>query len=167
MFRIVSSILDKMGNWFGVVFKILIPIVLMYFPIRLSVLSVYIYGVAGGGDHTTFDGLCEVIFWLLYLIFAAMAFLVPKAASAMEFVIIPYYILTLIICSKSSYLELMVKDIDVTVAFYAKLLPFVLIFLAGKIMFYFFIRNNRARIEIQRRRKFDEDNEYKEGPTIW
>lgn len=167
MFRLISGILDKMGNWFGVVFKIIIPIALMYFPIRLSVLSVYIYGVAFGGNRTTFDGLCDVMFWLLYLIFVTMAFLIPKVASAMEFVIIPYYMLTLIICAKSNYLAMMVKDIDVTVAFYAKLLPFVLIFLAGKIMFYFFIKNNRARIEIQRRRKFDEDNEYKEGPTIW
>ncbi len=167
MFKLISGILDKMGNWFGVVFKIIIPIVVMYYPIRFSVLSIYIYGVAYGGSHTTFDGLCEVMFWLLYLIFVAMVFLIPKVASGMEFIIASYYIITLIICAKSAYLGMMVKNLDVTVDFYAKLLPLVLVFLAGKIMFYFFIKNNRARIEVQRRRKFDEDNEYKEGPTIW
>ena len=106
-------------------------------------------------------------FFFLYLIFVAMAFLIPKVASIMEFIIIPYYMLTLIICANSSFLAMMVKNIDATVDFYVKVLPFALVFLAGKIMFYFFIRNNRAQIEIQRRRKFDEDNEYKEGPTIW
>lgn len=167
MFRLISGILDKMGNWFGVVFKIIIPIVVMYYPTRLAVLSVYIYGIAYGGSYTTFEGLCEVMFWLLYLIFVAMAFLIPKVASIMEFIIIPYYMLTLIICANSSLIAMMVKNIDATVDFYVKVLPFALVFLAGKIMFYFFIRNNRAQIEIQRRRKFDEDNEYKEGPTIW
>lgn len=160
MFRLISTLLDKMGKWFGIIFKTILPIGVMYFATRLAVFSIFIFGTAAGGDYGKLDGLCEVVFWLLYGVFIIMVLAFPKIASVMEFVIIPYYFVILILCYNVDYFTLMINALEATLSTYAMVFPLVAVFLAGKIMFYFFLRKYRGRIEDDIQRKIRQDSEY-------
>ena len=106
MFKFFSMVLEKMGSWFGIVFKIIIPIFVMYRPIKLTAFTIFIYGTTLGGDFYTFDGLGEVIYYSLYGIFILLVFLFPKVASGFEFVVIPYYFINILLCKTVEYFNL-------------------------------------------------------------
>lgn len=154
MFKAFSTLLEKMGNWFGIIFKIILPIIIMYRPIRLAAYTVYVYGTTLGGDYYTFNGLGEVIYYILYAIFILLVFLFPKAASGFEFVVIPYYFVSLILFKSIEVFELALNGLDSILTTYIRVAPFVALFFVGKILFYIFIRTNRGKIEEARRKKF-------------
>lgn len=154
MFKLFSAMLEKMGNWFGIIFKILIPIVIMYRPLKLTAFTIFVGGTYFGGDYSTFDGLGQIAFYAMYVIFILLCFLFPKAASAFEFVIIPYYFITLIVFNVSDYLNLVYDGLSNALTSYERMAPVVALFLVAKIVFFVFLRTNGDKIEAAREAKF-------------
>lgn len=160
MFRLFSAILDKMGSWFGVIFKIIIPVLVMFLPTKLAVYSIYIFGVTLGGEYYSLSGFCEVAFYLVYAFFILMAILFPRVATVMEFIIIPYYLLTLILSSTLNPIVLMLTSLEEQLTSYWYVLPFVLVFVAFKIAFHFFISSNRDAFQKEKEEKYEKNNDY-------
>lgn len=142
LFDIVNAMLNKMGNWFGIIFKIILPAIIMYRPIKMLSLSILVFGTVFGGEADSLNTFALMVFIFLYVIFAIMLFLFPKAASAIEFFLIFYYFASL---GVFWFVDFFREGFDVmpeVVLSYARAIPWVLIFLAGKIFFFFFIRAN-------------------------
>ena len=160
MYKILSAVFNKMESWFGVVFKILIPALVMILPIKLTTYSIYIYGVTFGGDYYSLSGFSEVLFYILYALLILAAILFPRVASAMEFVIIPYYVLTLVISSMVSDITMMLTSFEEQLTSYWYALPFVMVFLVFKIIFYFFIRSHKELFLKEKEEKYEKNNDY-------
>ena len=145
LFNIVNAMLNKMGNWFGIIFKIILPAIIMYRPIKMLSLSILVFGTVFGGEAASLNTFALMVFIFLYVIFAIMLFLFPKAASVVEFFLIFYYFASL---GVFWFVDFFREGFDVmpeVVLTYARAIPWVLIFLAGKIFFFFFIRVNRYK----------------------
>ncbi len=156
MYKFITSLLDKMGSWFGIVFKIILPLVIMYRPIRLTAFTVYVYGALISGNVTAFNDLGQIAIYALYIVLLCMLFLAPKAASVFEFVMVPYYLINLIILTTAEYFELNVAGLEEALVPYVRMAPVVILFIAFKIFFYFFIKVNREKLEEDRLKKFDD-----------
>ncbi|MBQ8795707.1 MAG: hypothetical protein IJZ54_04725 [Clostridia bacterium] len=159
MFKLFSAMLEKMGNWFGIIFKIIIPVFIMFRPLKLTAFTIFMGGTMLGGDYTTFDGLGQIAFYVMYIIFILLCFLFPKVASAFEFVIIPYYFVSLIVLNVSDYLNLVYSGLGNALTSYERMAPVVALFLIAKIVFFIFLKTNGEKIEAAREAKFgDKDN---------
>lgn len=154
MFRFFSALLDKMGNWFGIIFKMILPAILMYRPIKMFAFSVLVFGVTLGGNSYSFNDLGVVLFYIVYAILVLMLLLFPQVASAMEFALMGYYFLSLTVFSTVGYFADRLVGIETVIHANARAVPLVAAFLAGKILFYIFIRVNRDKIEVGRKDKF-------------
>lgn len=154
MFKLFSSILEKMGNWFGIIFKILLPAVIMYRPIKMVGFSLLVFGAMFGGDITSLNNFGLILFALVYVVFVVMLFLFPKAASALEFILIFYYFGCLVAFGFSDFFTQRIMGIEGIAFTYAKMAPFVFVFLVGKILFFIFLKVNRNKIELTRNEKF-------------
>ncbi|MBR3988558.1 MAG: hypothetical protein IKK10_04565 [Clostridia bacterium] len=154
MFKFFSALLDKMGSWFGIIFKIILPGIVMYRPVKMFAFAVMVFGTTLGGDITSFDKLGIVIFYMLYAILVLMLFLFPKVASAMEFCLMAFYFVCLIVFNFIDFFSNNFVGLSDIVRSYSYALPLVLIFLIGKILFYIFITANREKIEEGRKVKF-------------
>ena len=91
MFKLFSTLLERMGNWFGIIFKILLPAVIMYRPIKMVGFSLLVFGSILGGDVSSLNNFGIILFVIIYIVFGIMLILFPKAASALEFILILYY----------------------------------------------------------------------------
>ena len=149
MFKFLSALLDRMGIWFGVIFKFILPVFAMYRPIKAFALSVTIFSMEVGGSAQSMNSLGIICFYLVYAVLVIMLILLPKVASAMEFVLIFSYFAFLGILYFVDYFSSQIADADGIIHTYSKALPLVLIFLAGKIFFYFFIKKNKSQIETE------------------
>lgn len=154
MYRLISTLLDKMGSWFGVVFKILLPAIIMYRPIRLTAFTIYIYGALLSGNTNAFNDFGKIAIYVLYLVLGLMLIFAPEAASVFEFVMVPYYLINLIILSTVEYFEVNVAGLEQALEPYVRMAPVVIGFIICKIVFYFFINANRDRLEADRAEKF-------------
>ncbi|MBQ2824872.1 MAG: hypothetical protein IJF19_01235 [Clostridia bacterium] len=156
MYKFITNLLDKMGNWFGIVFKIILPAIIMYRPIRLTAFTFYVYGALISGNVTAFNDLGKISIYVLYIVLLCMLFLAPKSASVFEFVMVPYYLINLIILSTAEYFELNVAGLEEALVPYVRMAPVVILFIAFKVFFYFFIKVNRNKLEEDRLKKFDD-----------
>lgn len=147
MFKSLSSLLDKMGIWFGVIFKFIIPVLVMYRPIKTFALTVTIFLMTVGGSPQSMNNLGIVAFYLIYAVLIVMLILLPKVASAMEFVLIFCYFAFLGMFYFVDYFSMHIADLNNIILTYVRVLPLVLTFLAGKIFFFIFIRKNKQKIE--------------------
>lgn len=147
MFRLLSAILDKMGFWFGIIFKLLVPLVVMFRPIKAFSFSIVLIGTHYGNYAPSLNKFAIVVFFLVYIVLLAMLIWFPKVASAIEFVIIGYYIVFLATLYFGGNFSSYIAKISPFFWTYVFELPFVLLFLAGKIIFFFFILSNRKNIE--------------------
>ena len=157
MYKLISSLLDKMGNWFGIVFKILIPAIVMYRPIRFTAFTIYVYGGLLTGNVRFFNDIGKFSIYLFYLILLLLLYFSPEAASVFEFVMIPSYILNLILLSTIEYFQINIVGIESALQPYIRMAPVVVLFLAFKILFYFFVKSNRDKLEEGRYNKFNDN----------
>lgn len=165
MFRLIAIALEKLGNWFGIIFKIVVPIIAMYRPIKTLSFSVVVFGAYLGGNSDALNTFAIVMFGLLYVILVVLLICTPKVASAVEFLTIGYYFAFLGFVYVAGFYSSFFSDITHYLPTYIKELPIVLVFLAGKIIFFFFIRSNRAVIEQMKTQNSiafygSEDNDY-------
>ena len=154
MFKLFSTLLERMGNWFGIIFKILLPAVIMYRPIKMVGFSLLVFGAILGGDVSSLNNFGIILFVIFYVVFGIMLILFPKAASALEFILILYYFGCIIAFGFSDFFTQRIVGIADVAFTYAKMAPFIFIFLLGKVLFFIFLKVNRDKIEQNRRKKF-------------
>ena len=147
MYRSISILLDKMGNWFGIIFKILLPLVLMYRPLKTLALSIVVFGTYYGGSPASLNSFAIGMFWLMYVVFLVLLIFSPKVASACEFFLIAYYMAFILFIYHAGVTSNAFESLTSYLITYIIELPFILLFLTGKIIFFFFIRHNRMNIE--------------------
>ena len=86
MFNLISVALEKLGNWFGIIFKIILPIVAMYRPIKTFALSVVMLGTYYDGNAASMNNLGLVLFGILYVVlFPTFTSIVFISASPLMF----------------------------------------------------------------------------------
>ena len=146
MFNFVSRALDKMGNWFGIIFKLILPAVVMYRPAKFFALSFLVYGTTLGGDFRSLNGFCEILFYAVCGVLLLMLLLFPKAASATEFGLMGLYFINLTVFSVTDYFTNLVSGLEGALSIYFKWLPVIILFFAGKIFFYIYLSKNRVEI---------------------
>ena len=155
MFKLFSILLEKMGNWFGIVFKIVLPAVFMYRPIKMVSLSLVVFGSAFGADINILNKFSLIAFVVIYVAFLIMLLLFPKTASATEFVLIFYYFGCLYAFIFVDFFnERVISGINEVALNYARMAPFVLLFLIGKILFFIFLKVNQKTFVLHQREKF-------------
>lgn len=142
MYKAITSLFEKMGNWFGVVFKLILPFFVMYRPIKTFVFSIVLLVTAGGGNLFSSSDMGVFIFVIVYAVFVLLLFLLPKVASATEFVIITWYFVFLIVVAVSDFGGVSAESVKHILNTYSQELPWVIIFLAGKIFVFFFVKSN-------------------------
>lgn len=142
MYKAITSLFEKMGNWFGVVFKLILPFFVMYRPIKTFVFSFVLLVTAGGGNTFSSSDMGVFIFVIVYAVFVLLLFLLPKVASATEFVIITWYFVFLIVVAVSDFGVVSAESVKHILNTYSQELPWVIIFLAGKIFVFFFVKSN-------------------------
>ena len=143
-----------MGSWFGVVFKIILPAVVMYRPIKMFSLSVVVFGLSLGGESQSLNNFSLILFFLTYAVVVIMLFLFPKAASVVEFFLIFYYFACLVVFYFVDFFRLSFEGMTDIVHNYARALPLVIVFLIGKILFFIFIKTNRYEFEKGKKKRF-------------
>ncbi len=147
MFKLIAGIVERMGNWFGIIFKIVLPFIVMYRPIKTLSFSIVVFGAYYGGNADFLNTIALALFGLLYVILVALLICAPKVASAVEFLLIAYYFAFLGFVYFAGFYSSFFEGMNHYLLIYIRELPLVLIFLTGKIIFFFFIRSNRASLE--------------------
>lgn len=155
MYKLISNLLDKMGNWFGIIFKILLPAVIMYRPIRLTSFTIYVYGALLTGNTVAFNDIGKISVYAFYILLLCLLIFLPKAASVFEFIMVPYYIVNLIVLSTVEYFSISVVGIEDALKPYIRMAPVIILFIICKLVFFFFIRANRDKLEADRMKKFN------------
>lgn len=153
MYKAISSLFEKMGNWFGVVFKIIIPFFVMYRPIKTFVFSFVLMATAVGGNPFSSNDMGVIVFIIVYTVFVLLLFLLPKVASATEFVFIVWYFVFLIVIAVSDFNVEYAESFKHILNTYSIELPWVIIFLAGKIFMFFFVKSHSKEYEKKQERK--------------
>lgn len=155
MFKLYAYILDKLGVWFGIIFKMVLPFLVMYRPIKTFAFSIVVVGTYYMGSSPSLNTFGIVLFYLIYAVLLALLIWFPKVASAVEFVLIGVYFAFIgglyVLGFYSSFVRSMAPFLHI----YIKELPFVAVFFVGKILFFFFLLSNRKDIEEMKR----EDNQ--------
>ena len=152
MYKIISGVLERIGNWFGIIFKMIIPALVMYRPIKTFIFSFVLIGSMNGGNSYLSTDLGVVGFGIIYGVFALMLIFLPKAASAVEFFLIAWYFVFLIVVSNSGPNPLFPEGMGEILQIYSDGLAWVIVFLLGKILFYFFIRANNFEYRLKKNR---------------
>ena len=147
MYKSISSLFEKMGNWYGIVFKLIIPFFVMYRPIKAFIFSFVLMVTAGGGNIFSSSDMGLFMFIILYAVFVLLLFLLPKVASAIEFVFITWYFVFLIVFAILNFGGGSSANIWHILSTYSRELPWVIIFLSGKIFVFFFVRSNSKEYE--------------------
>ena len=155
MFKFLSFVVEKMGVWFGIIFKLVLPLLVMYMPIKSFAYSIAIIGVYYNSYPPSIVAFGIVVFGLSYIVLLALLIWFPKVASAFEFVLMAIYIAFLATLFFGGNFSSYISHIaDMSFWNYASTLPLVLVFLVGKIIFFFFIRENRK--QLMRAQRHDE-----------
>lgn len=153
MFKFISFLLDKMGNWFGIVFKMALPLVVMFRPLKTFVFTFVLIGTFAGGNSYLSTDLGVVAFGILYAVFAIIVIFLPKVASVVEFILIGNYFAFLIFLNTAIPQNEMLAELAQVLPAYSRALPMVIVFLAGKIMFFFLLRANDEEYKKRKNRK--------------
>jgi hypothetical protein len=96
-----------------------------------------------------------VAFIAFYVIFFVLLLLCPKIASVIEFVLIAYYFAFFVFAYIAGNNNAYFASVTQILYEYIKVAPVVLLFLSGKIFFFFFVRKNYMRIA---QMKFENSN---------
>lgn len=152
MYKIISSLFEKMGNWFGIVFKMIIPFFVMYRPLKAFVFSCILLETADGGNFYFFSRFGFLVFVFMYIILMVLLIFFPKVASAVEFVLIIWYFAFLIYLGVSDFSVDSAKNAEHLIITYSQELPLVILFLAGKLFVFFFVRAHSKEYETKQDR---------------
>lgn len=153
MYKSITSLFEKMGNWFGIVFKLILPFFVMYRPIKTFVFSLVLLVTGIGGNSFSSNDMGVFVFIIVYAVFVLLLFLLPKVASATEFVLIGWYFVFLIFLAVSGLSILPGEMLNHFLNTYSQELPWVIIFLAGKIFIFFFVKSHSKEYEKAQERK--------------
>ena len=146
MSKFIFATLDKLGNWFGIIFKIILPLFVMYRPIKTFTLSFATFGALLGGDSHKLSDIGVIAFFVLYGVVVLLLIFLPKVASATEFFLILFYFGFWALVYFAAPYNIHFAGMSELIRTYLTALPLVVVFLAGKIFFYFFVRKNRISI---------------------
>ena len=146
MTKFILNVLEKMGKWFGIIFKIIIPLLVMYRPIKNFAFSFVVFGTYFGSDAQQINKLGFIVFCILYAVFIMLLLLFPKVASATEFVLIGYYFAFLVFAYIAGFYSGYFASVANILNEYTKAVPIVVLFLVGKVFFFFFVRKNYTSI---------------------
>ena len=146
MSRIILNLLEKMGKWFGIIFKIIIPLLVMYRPIKNFAFSFVVFGTYYGTEAQQINKFGMIVFCILYAVFLILLLLFPKAASATVFVLIAYYFAFFVFAYIAGFYSGFFAGVSNILNEYAKAFPIVVLFLVGKVFFFFFVRRNYMSI---------------------
>lgn len=146
MSKFIFAALDKLGNWFGIIFKIILPLFAMYRPIKTFTLSFVVFGSLLGGDSQKLNDAGVIAFFVLYGVFALTLIFLPKVASATEFFLIFFYVGFWALVYFSAPYNTPFSGLSELLRTYLTASPLVGVFLAGKIFFFFFVRKNHLSI---------------------
>lgn len=151
MYKFISSFLEKLGNWFGIIFKIALPLLFMYRPIKTFVFSFVVIGFASGADSYVSSDFGVIAFSIVYAVLALLLFFFPRAASVFEFFLIAWYF-AFLIATYAGALDKVFPDAEHILKTYSKEIIPVLLFLAAKIFFFFFIMAHDEEYEKKQKR---------------
>ena len=146
MSKFIFATLDKLGNWFGIIFKIILPLIAMYRPIKTFTLSFAAFGSLLGGDSQNLSDIGVISFFILYGILVLLLIFLPKVASATEFFLIFFYLGFWALVYFAAPYNVHFEGLTELLRTYLMALPLVVVFLAGKIFFFFFVKKNYKNI---------------------
>ena len=146
MSKFIFAILDKLGNWFGIIFKIILPLFVMYRPIKTFTLSFAVFGSLLGGDSQKISDIGVIAFFVLYAAITMLLIFLPKVASATEFFLIFFYFGFWAFVYFAAPYNIHFSGLSELLRTYLMASPLVAVFLAGKIFFFFFIKRNHTNI---------------------
>lgn len=151
MINFLDNLLNKMGIWFGIIFKITIPALLFFYPFKMTMFGVAMLATAFGIDTGEFGQNSQLIAGFLYTIFVVILIFLPRVASAIEFILTPIYLVSLyyvyLLLFGVQFYSLNITDIAPFINMNKASVVFLAIFIVFKILFFFFVVINRSNIE--------------------
>ena len=151
MINFLDNLLNKMGIWFGIIFKITIPAILFYYPFKMIMLAGVLLASILGIDMGTFGQNSQMIASFLFVIFVAILIFSPRVASAIEFILTPIYLVSLYyiysLLFNVQFFSLNITDSAPFINMNKATVVALAIFIIFKILFFFFVVINRNNIE--------------------
>lgn len=151
MVKFLDNLLKKMGVWFGIIFKIIIPAILFFYPFKMLMTGGLLLANILGIDTKTFAPQSQTVVIFLYVVFLVMLIFAPKVASAIEFIITPLYFISLyymyLLLFNVQFFSLNITDSAPFININKANVILLVIFIIFKILFFFFILINKKNIE--------------------
>ena len=151
MINFLDNLLNKMGIWFGIIFKITIPAILFYYPFKMIMLAGALLASILGIDMGVFGQNSQMIASFLFIIFVAILIFSPRVASAIEFILTPIYLVSLyyiyLLLFNVQFFRLNITDSAPFINMNKATVVALAIFIIFKILFFFFVVINRNNIE--------------------
>ena len=151
MINFLDNLLNKMGIWFGIIFKITIPAILFYYPFKMIMLAGVLLASILGIDMGAFGQNSQMIASFLFVIFVAILIFSPRVASAIEFILTPIYLVSLYyiyaVLFNVQFFRLNITDSAPFINMNKATVVALAVFIIFKILFFFFVVINRNNIE--------------------
>ena len=151
MINFLDNLLNKMGIWFGIIFKITIPAILFYYPFKMIMLAGVLLASILGIDMGAFGQNSQMIASFLFVIFVAILIFSPRVASAIEFILTPIYLVSLYyiysLLFNVQFFSLNITDSAPFINMNKATVVALAVFIIFKILFFFFVVINRNNIE--------------------
>ena len=151
MINFLDNLLNKMGIWFGIIFKITIPAILFYYPFKMIMLGGVLLASILGIDMGAFGQNSQMIASFLFVIFVAILIFSPRVASAIEFILTPIYLVSLyyiyLLLFNVQFFRLNITDSAPFINMNKATVVALAVFIIFKILFFFFVVINRNNIE--------------------
>lgn len=151
MINFLDNLLNKMGIWFGIIFKITIPAILFYYPFKMIMLAGVLLASILGIDMGAFGQNSQMIASFLFVIFVAILIFSPRVASAIEFILTPIYLVSLyyiyLLLFNVQFFSLNITDSAPFINMNKATVVALAVFIIFKILFFFFVVINRNNIE--------------------
>ncbi len=148
-FLAIDTFLKKLGSAFNGIFKILIPALLFYFPFKVLTFTAVIL-LSLLGISTSLGENIETVYIVLYICFVILLVLLPKVASAIEFVLTPLYFIALhfeySILFKTNFYSFDFSQKIYEINYNRICVIALVIFMIFKIIFFLYMKHNRERI---------------------
>ena len=151
MINFLDNLLNKMGIWFGIIFKITIPAILFYYPFKMMMLGGVLLASILRIDTGIVSQNSQLIASFLFIIFVAILIFLPRLASAIEFILTPVYLVSLYyiysLLFNVQFFSLNITDSAPFININKATVVALAIFITFKILFFFFVVINRKNIE--------------------
>ena len=150
MINFIDNLLRKMGPAFGIIFKIIIPAVLFFYPFKMLVYGFSLFSIDLGFDASPVMQHSQIISFVLFMIFVLLLIFCPRVASVIEFIVTPLYFISLY------YFYNMLFQINFFSLSFSGSAPYlvinkicavlIVVFIIFKILFFFFIMLNQKNL---------------------